>query len=114
MNRKTLIIDTCSDCPNFDNEYPDWDGRCFELDRQIPMGCVHNSHLIPDDCPLKDVPEEPVLRPDLEFVCTLPETEGSNKLWEMVQSDSHIIVAHPGQPPIFISKETGKVVDMEL
>lgn len=53
--KKILIISTCDDCPNFDNEYWGYEEECVLLNRIIPRkDKLSSSHDIPEDCPLED------------------------------------------------------------
>lgn len=55
---RLLIIDTCADCPNFNNEYPEYHEFCSMLQRKIKLdydpkkGSASGKYLIPEDCPL--------------------------------------------------------------
>lgn len=55
MNR-VLIIDSCSDCPFFDNEYYNYSRECIKLDRKIEG--EDEKYPIHEDCPLKKTSEE--------------------------------------------------------
>ena len=58
MNR-VVVIDSCSDCPFFDNEYYTYNAECDKLGRGIPVGEEDWSvYPIPDDCPLPATDEE--------------------------------------------------------
>ena len=46
--RKVVIIETCDDCPFFDDEYYDYRSFCTKLDVKIEGSGVH------PDCPLPD------------------------------------------------------------
>lgn len=46
---KKCKIESCSDCPNFDNIYYSWESTCELLERVI-----EDCYSIPEDCPLKD------------------------------------------------------------
>lgn len=48
----------------FDNEYPDYDGRCIILDREINRIDFDNFP-IPDDCPFPKTKEKPTTYRDL-------------------------------------------------
>jgi len=50
---KIVIIDNCSACPHFNDEYYDYMEECEALGRKIP------DRVIPDDCPLATT-EDPV------------------------------------------------------
>lgn len=50
MNR-IVKINTCNDCPHFDNEYYDYEETCVLLNRRIPYG-DNVERVIPEDCPL--------------------------------------------------------------
>ena len=54
MNRKTLTISDCQDCPWFGHECPWWDAKCKKLDRKIEQDSDTGTYPIPDDCPLDD------------------------------------------------------------
>ena len=49
---KIVIINTCDECPYFDNQYYSYEERCFELDRVIQYDDYDKFYPIPDDCPL--------------------------------------------------------------
>jgi hypothetical protein len=47
--KKVLIIDSCTDCPYFDNSYYDYNQICDKLNKKNS-----NPSEILKDCPLKD------------------------------------------------------------
>jgi hypothetical protein len=46
---KIAPINSCDDCPYFDNEYYSYERFCNKLDRVIA-----DTENIPEDCPLED------------------------------------------------------------
>ena len=50
--KKILIIEKCSDCPHFDNEYYNYREVCTNLGRKIQHN-EDDDFIIPDDCPLE-------------------------------------------------------------
>ena len=50
MSHRIVIIDTCEDCPHFDNQYWGFHETCKKLNRTIP-----SPYDIPEDCPLDKV-----------------------------------------------------------
>ena len=60
MKKKAVVrgIESCDDCPFFDNEYYTYNAECELLnDRPIPSN-RHGIYCIPDDCPLEDDTDE--------------------------------------------------------
>lgn len=53
---KIIIINTCEDCPFFDNEYYSYNERCTQLERVIEQ--INNHYCIPEDCPLETTDEK--------------------------------------------------------
>jgi hypothetical protein len=51
--KKKLVIETCDQCPHFDNEYWGYEQACTILDRLIP-DVKDMPRPIPVDCPLED------------------------------------------------------------
>jgi len=51
--KKKLIINTCSECPYYDNEYYDFNQLCTRLERVIDPDLG-----IPEDCPLETTDED--------------------------------------------------------
>jgi hypothetical protein len=59
MSRRVAIIETCGDCPHFDNEYYNYSAECTKLRRKIGCnGSARDSYTIPEDCPLPEEPAE--------------------------------------------------------
>lgn len=58
MKNKLLIITSCGQCPNFDNEYYSYRCVCTLLKRDIGFNEDKDEFTIPDDCPLTDAPEQ--------------------------------------------------------
>jgi len=55
MNKK-LVIDSCGDCPFFDDEYYSYASTCRKLDRHIKRSASKDE--IPVDCPLESTSDE--------------------------------------------------------
>lgn len=56
---RIAIIETCDDCPYFDNVYYAYKEKCTKLNRQIDLrdegkGILQTVHEIPEDCPLPE------------------------------------------------------------
>lgn len=53
MSNRQLVIDSCRECPFFDNEYYEYMETCTKLKRVIPQEKKRPyRYVIPDDCPL--------------------------------------------------------------
>ncbi len=62
MNKRTLVIDSCQDCPHFSNYYYSYEEKCIELDRVIKIKREESTpskyiYPIPEDCPLEKANE---------------------------------------------------------
>jgi hypothetical protein len=51
---KIAIIEYCSDCPHFDNDYYSYSEECLLLDRRKIKQDENYNFSIPIDCPLPD------------------------------------------------------------
>jgi len=54
---RIVVINTCDECPHFDNEYYDYEHTCRLLDRQHKTSeqNPNYTYIIHDDCPLDDI-----------------------------------------------------------
>lgn len=52
MSKRKLIIDTCDQCPFFDNFYWEYNHKCTKLDEFLQQEDDYSTK-IPDECPLE-------------------------------------------------------------
>ena len=85
MNRKTLTISDCQDCPWFGHEYPWWDAKCKKLDRKIEQDSDTGTYPIPDDCPLDDAETDSAPASLDRYCCHL--SCHRKAVWEICSAD---------------------------